>query len=124
VRAEVAKELATVLDDAELPTIAILKLYHDRRYLEERRPQGAIWSHEKKRESAETAREYDKTSTLVTAEEEVELDCEEEDGYESDISEIEFAYQVASADAPVTQWLFEEVSSSHKRLVSRRDKGL
>ena len=57
----------------------------------------------------------------------MELDCEEEDGYESDISEIEFAYQVASADAPVSLWLIDnrgEVSSSHKRLVSRRDKGL
>ena len=101
-----------VLEHAELPPIVILKLY-DRRYLEERGPGGkskAIWSHEKEREAAETDREYDRTSALVTttAEEEVDLDCEEEDGYESDISEIEFAYQIASADAPVTQWLIEE----------------
>lgn len=116
----------TTSEHAEIPSTAILKLY-DRRYLEDRGPNSrdltAIWNHEAESKAKEIARlKSTEPTSLDTADElEVqngpidfdnvdagmgsEFDC---DSYEESMSETELAYQLASEDAPIDQWLIEE----------------
>jgi serine/threonine protein kinase len=116
--------IQNIPDGSDIPQaqIVILKLY-DRRYLEERGPDSenlqAIWSPEKESHAAVLAQRDFQEVPVVNIADGLEerddgvimgdMDSDSGSDYEESVmSETEWAFQLATDDKPINQWLIEE----------------